>query len=134
MKITSAKKYRKGKTKVIKLPSGSVFKIKKPAGRVMASLLNLFDVKISVNEDLSKEEISQELEGLEFQDKLVNIMDLLIPSCVVDPKISLVETDDEDLLFIDDIEYSDLYSLIDEIMAFSGISKEATDERESFPE
>ena len=132
MEITSAKKYREGKTKVVTLPSGDVFMIKKPGGRTMAKVSQLFEINIDLQDNPSKEEIAKELAGLHLQDNLVEIMDLLIPGCVVEPKVSLVETHDEHTLFIDDIEYNDLYALLDEIMAFSGLSEQSMKERESF--
>ena len=121
-KITSPKEYLKGQRKKITLPSGAVFEIRKLSPIAFGEILKI-----------TGPETARDMDDV-IRDKIVDIMKVIVPRCVVKPKITLEETDDEDKLSLEDLEMQDVFALLDEVYAFSGLSTEDTEERKSFRE
>ena len=119
-KITSPKEYLKGQRKKITLPSGAVFEIRKLSPIAFGEILKI-----------TGPETARDMDDV-IRDKIVDIMKIIVPRCVVKPKITLEETDDEDSLSLEDLEMQDVFALLDEVYAFSGLSTEDTKERKSF--
>jgi len=121
-KVTDANEYRRKVRKIIELPSGAVFEIRKLSPLRMAEVIDIGDgvdqVKIANS----------------IRDNLVTLMRVVIPSCVVRPKIVLYDTDKKGELSFDDLEPDDLYALLDQVYEHSGLGPDEIEEREDFPE
>jgi len=130
VKIATAKEYRKAMTKVIRLPSGFHFRIRKMPPQAMAKLMDVYgEVLPRGRRELTPEEREQLREI--GRRKFAEILKVVIPSSVVEPKIvEKVTTEDE--LSLDDLSSDDLFALLDEITAFSGLTAEAAEERKTF--
>lgn len=123
-KITSAKEYRNARRHEVELPSGAVFVIRKLSPMAFTDLLNIFgDVTLT-----------QEQATATVRENIVGIMKAIIPKCVVSPKVSFEYTEDEDVLYMEDIEPEDMFALLDAVYSFSGITAEASVERQNFRE
>ena len=120
-KITSPKEYLKGQRKQITLPSGAVFEIRKLSPIAFGEVLKIMGP-----------ETARDMDDI-VRDKIVDIMKVIVPRCVVKPKITLEETDDKDKLSLEDLEMQDVFALLDEVYAFSGLSTEDVEEKKSFP-
>ena len=122
--IVSARAYKSTKKKIVTLPSGFKFEIRKVPPSVYGDILAILDVSnVGPNEATT---LSQK--------HLVDILKIIIPRCVVRPKIVVECTDDEDVLCLDDLDYADGFALLDHIYEFSGITAEAAKNREKFRE
>ncbi len=124
METTSAKEYRARQRKTITLPSGFVFEIRKMSPLVFTKMFDLIGVTGSDSSEVAKKKV---------QEGLQKILELVIPRCVIKPKISL-EPAGEDELSLDDLEMDDFLMLLEEITTFSGLSEGSIEERESFLE
>jgi len=135
---TSVKQYRKGKYKTVELPStledGShpVFVIRKPPITAMVKIMDVLGLKIPSEvspEDLEKtiEERRKALAKRLSTKDFVKVMEILLPACVVEPKISLEASDDA--LAVDELEFEDQIQLLDAVWKFSGLSKESEETR-----
>jgi len=130
VKIATAKEYRKAMTKVIRLPSGFYFRIRKMSPQAMAQLMDIYgEVLPRGRRELTPEEREKIREI--GHEKFAEILKIVIPSCVVEPKI-VENATSEDELSLDDLSSDDLFALLDEITAFSGLTVEAAKERETF--
>ena len=107
---------------MIELPSGFVFEIRKMPPLVYAKMTDLIGVRSNDSPEVIEEKVQKGQRAM---------MELVVPRCVVKPKIVL-ENPKEDELTIDDLEMGDFLALLEEISEFSGISKESIEERESF--
>ena len=124
MEVTEAKEYLAQQRKMVTLPSGFVFEIRKMPPMVYARMKDL----IGVGPNDSPEGIEEKVEKGQQE-----MMELVVPRCVVRTKIVL-ENPAEDELSLDDLEIEDFLALLEEISEFSGISEEGIQERESFRE
>lgn len=133
---TSVEEYRKGKQKVIELPSlladgtHPKFIIRKPPTKTMLRLLDLLGIKITG--DMDPEELEKTVEeavkGEDLKVKVAEYLATLLPACVVEPKITLDPTE-EGALCLDDLEYQDQFALLDAVWEFAGLTEEASKER-----
>lgn len=121
-KITSPKEYLKGQRKRITLPSGALFEIRKLSPVAFGEILKIMGP-----------ETARDMDDV-IRDKIVDIMKVIVPRCVVKPKITLEDTGDEDKLSLEDLEMQDVFALLDEVYAFSGLTTEDVEERKSFRE
>lgn len=141
-KVTSASVYRDSKRKEVELPSvlpdGShpIFVIGKPGPRIAVKILELLNIGDKEPEEISPEEaakkVKESLKGVDVRLRAIEMIDILVPGCVVSPRVTLEHTDDPDILNIDDIEISDQFFLLNIIMEFSGLTKEKAEKRK-FP-
>jgi len=123
MQVTSAKDYRKGKTKLVPLPSGAVFKIGKPDGVAMAEMLSMFDVPIKMGSspESVQRTFEDEMSKIDIKEKLADFLKLLIPACCIDPRVTINPKEKSDeVLLLQEVEQEDSFALIDAIMEFSG--------------
>lgn len=121
--ITLASEYRAKQRKIVTLPSGFTFEIRKMSPLVFAKMFDVLGYEANVSKEQTESIIKEKLE---------EILKLIIPNCVVKPKISLEPTDDEEVLCLEDLEMDDFYTLLDEISNFSGLSEDDMKERELF--
>lgn len=141
-KTTSASEYRDSKRKEVELPSvlpdGShpIFIIGKPGPRVAMKILDVLNIGGEEPEELGPEEaterVKESLKGVDVRLRAIEMIDILIPGCLVSPRVTLEHTNDVNLLHIDDIEISDQFFLLDAIMEFSGLTQEKAEDRK-FP-
>jgi len=123
-KTTSPAEYRKKSRKIVELPSGAVFEIRKLSPLVYGAALEKMGVKADTSPD-SAESVVRE--------NIFELMKTVVPKCVMSPKVA-VDPVSEDELDYEDIELADLTMLLDEIYKFSGLSVQAQEEREEFRE
>jgi len=131
-KIATAKEYRKTQTKVIRLPSGFYFRIRKMSPTAMAKLMEVYGETLPPGR---REPTPEEMERMREvgRKKFAEILKVILPTCIVEPKVSLNPTS-EDELALDDLASDDIFALLDEITAFSGLGPKAAAIRESFRE
>jgi len=67
---------------------------------------------------------AEEVMSQQSSEELIASMDSLIIACVTEPKIVEHETDDDDEVWIGDIDMADYFFLFREITEFSGVTKE----------
>ena len=134
--VTTPKEYLAGKYREVVLPSTlpngehPVFLIRKPPTRVLIEVLSLLDVNLTPEtkpEELEKN-FTERIVNTDIKEKLPKLLELLIPACVVEPKISL-DPNEEDAIYIDDLDFEDQFKLLDEIWNFAGLSKKAEEQR-----
>jgi len=123
LETTSASEYRAGQRRMVTLPSGYVFEIRKMSPLTFSELFNVIGVEANASEEVAAERV---------RENLVEVIKVVIPKCVVKPKIALEASDDEDVLSLEDLDMDDFTVLFEEISAFSGIGEKETDDRESF--
>jgi len=116
MKIVSPEEYRKAKTKVVSAPSGYNFKIRKMTPEVADALLK----KLPAKGELPPETLPE-------------LIELLLPACIVEPKVVASEGT-SDTLSVDELDPGDQIVLLMEIIDFSGLSAAAERARKSFRE
>lgn len=121
--VTSAKAYRERQRKIVTLPSGFVFEIKKMSPLTFTKMFELIGVGTDVTGERAEEMVKE---------KLYDVLKLIIPECVVNPKIVLESTDDEDALALEDLEMDDFFALLNEISEFSGLGEESIKDRDRF--
>jgi len=140
LKATEAKAYSSGKTKAVTLPStlpnGShpVFIIRKMPPRTAIKLLSVLKINIEVDleaADRPEKALRKAIKNLDAQ-KLLEVVNTVIPDCVVEPKVVLGKAKRAGELSIDDIELDDLFHLFDEIWEWSGLTEKAAKERAKF--
>jgi len=121
MSITSAQEYKARRQKVVRLPSGALFKIRKISPKVLGQLFSALNVQPGNPEQLQQS----------FIDKLPLVIDILFPSCIVEPRVE-VNPSDPNVLSVDDIDPNDAFFLINAIMEFSGLTEEAMRQKRNF--
>ena len=129
VKIATAEEYKSKQTKVIRLPSGFHFRIRKMSPTTMAKLMNVYgDALPPARRELTPEETAKMQEI--GRKKFAEILEAVVPKCVVEPKISANPGKNE--LALDDLSSDDIFALLDEITTFSGLATPAVEKRESF--
>lgn len=123
-KVTSASEYRKKSRMLVELPSGAVFEIRKLSPLVYGEALEQVGI--------SPAEGAEQVDAV-VRKNIFSLMKLIVPKCVISPKISVSPSSDDELDY-EDIELADLTRLMDEIYKFSGLTVEAEQEREEFRE
>lgn len=124
-KIATASEYRKKQRKLVELPSGFIFEIRKLSPIAYGEVLDKMGIKPT-------QANSEEAENI-IRDRMLDVMKLVLPEGVVSPKIA-IESDDEDVLLFSDLDLNDVTVLLEEIYDFSGLTSEAQVEREEFRE
>ncbi len=122
MEVTTVKEYVAKQRKKVELPSGFVFEIRKMSPLTFTKMFELIGVSSVDNEEETERKIQEGLQG---------ILELVIPVCVVKPKIVIGDAG-EDELSLDDLDMDDFLALLEEITDFSGLDKESVEGRESF--
>jgi len=126
----SAEEYRKRVRKTVEAPSGFKFVIRKLNLKTLARLMEVYGE--TPTGDLSEKQkalLADKLKG-----RLEDIVEVVLPNCIVKPKVVLNETTKKDELALADLEPDDLIFLVNTITDFSGLTGEAAEERKSFPE
>jgi len=134
--VTKAEEYLAGKHKKVKLPSilpngkHPVFIIRKPPMRVIIELLRILDVSLDVdkNPEVLERGFMEAWNSMDVKEKIAGFIDLLLPACVVEPRITL-DPNEKDAIYIDDLDMEDQFKLLEEIWDFAGLSKEAEKQR-----
>ena len=148
MKVTKGSAYRKGKTKLVELPSviegteeeHPVFKIRKPTPGTAVKLYRALGLELPTTAESEAEAYEQLEESSIKVDKellMANIdviLDILLTDCVIDPKIVLEATDDPEDIPVYEIPDEDSLELFKAIWDFSPWSKKAQEERSFLPE
>jgi len=116
MTVVSPEEYRKAKTKIVSVPSGYNFKIRKMTPEVADALLK----KLATKEELPPETLPE-------------LIELVLPACVIEPKIVASEGTSE-ALSVDELDPGDKIVLFMEVIDFSGLSAAAERARKSFRE
>ena len=111
----SVEEYRKRNTKVIEI-DGFKWTIRKMTVSCLAKLTALYEKPSQTDEELRR--------------MLPDVVKVLLPECVVEPKISSNPT--EGCLCIDEIDAKTAMELVTQITEFSGITGPAARERETF--
>lgn len=65
-------------------------------------------------------------------ERIVEVVDLVVPAVCIKPKVTLQETENPDELSILDIDPPDLMEIFNKAMEVSGATKEAVEHRETF--
>ena len=134
--VTSPQEYLSGKRREVTLPSTlpngehPVFIIRKPPTKVMIRLLSLLEVSLDVNRnpELLEKDINEAMNTPQAAEKIVRFLDLLLPACVVEPKITN-DPNETDGIYIDDVDMEDQLALLEAILDLAGLSKKAEEER-----
>ncbi|RLG45123.1 MAG: hypothetical protein DRN81_02665 [Thermoproteota archaeon] len=130
VEVTTAKEYREKMTKIVTLPSGFNFRIRKMPPLALAKLMSIYDEALpATGRELTPEE-EEKMKEIGKR-RFAEIIKVVIPDCIVEPKVSL-NPSSEDELSLDDLAADDIFKLLDEIMEFSGLGEAAKKARESF--
>lgn len=139
MSVTDAGQYRKTRTKLITLPStledGShpVFRIRRPGAKALMRLYAQLSIESTAG--LSREEAVEKskeyFKTQEGREQIIQFLDGILTSCVVEPKIVVGEPK-ENALSIDELDIEDQMFILEEILKFAGITEEKAKEREFF--
>ena len=122
--VVSPSEYRKKRQKVVQTSSGYKWLIRKMPPSVGNQLLHIFGVT-EISPEMKEEDIKVDPE------KLLEAIEVVLPTCVVKPKIVAGEGS-EDALSLDEIDFGDQIELTFEIIDFSGLSAAAQKARELF--
>lgn len=136
LEYTTAEEYLAGKVKKVALPSTTasgkhpVFIIRKIPPKTALELTSLLELP----EDADLENINEALSMANVKEKLPKLIDIIIPACVVKPKIKKEKKHEECIkcLSIDDLEIEDLVALFEEILEFNGLTAKGIKERQKF--
>ena len=121
LEVTTAEEYRRGKQEVVELPSGARFKIRKMSPLEFGKLMEVLGTAANAPDSLREAQI---------RDRIVDVMRVLIPGCVVEPKISFESK--EGCLSFEELEVADAMALMDAVYEFSGLAAEDAEERRKF--
>lgn len=117
--------YVKGRNrKEVEAPSGYTFTIRQIPTRVYSKLTKISKKRKKLNEKISEDEVPEDI---------IELMDVVLTSCVVKPRITL-DPSDTDALHIDDVLVEDGVFLIDAVYEYTGVNKEAMEEIDEFRE
>ncbi|RLE64028.1 MAG: hypothetical protein DRJ47_08690 [Thermoprotei archaeon] len=136
MEYTTAEEYLAGKIEKVVLPSTTasgkhpVFIIRKIPPKAALELASLLELP----EDVDLENINEALSSIDVKEKLPELIDIIIPACVVKPRIKKEKKNEEcpKCLCIDDLEIEDLVALFEEILEFNGLTAQGIKKRQKF--
>lgn len=125
--VTSGAEYRAKRRKVITLPSGDKFLLKKPGKTALVELMDIFGTQIGTDElteldyesmmaDAEKEKLSSE--------QLARLIDVLFVHCILKPKIVFELTDDDNEVWIEEIDPIDTIDLLKQLFEWIDLSPE----------
>jgi len=111
------------KEKTVTAPSGKKYTIKKMPRKTFVSIMKL--IPATTDEEEAREAMMS---------NLVELSDTLLPECVVKPKISTqpTQSNDPNVIYIEDLDIPDIFFLISEIFDISGLSPDKMRAREKF--
>lgn len=123
--------YREKRRKDVTAPSGDIYTIRKPGARALTKLFKGSSEKVVLPEDIdemlsdeSMKEMAEEIIDKQSAEEIIASTDELIIACVINPKIVADETDDDDELWIGDVDIADYFFLSKEIAEFAGVTTE----------
>lgn len=126
-KPTTAAEYRKEAYKLLTLPSGNVFKVRKPDIFVMAEVLEQTGVEIPT--ELKRSEvgkyIKEQMSQVDLKKALPKVISVLLPACCVEPKVALEANPDKNVLAIHEIDPSDAIYTLNTILDWVGMGRTA---------
>jgi len=115
--LFKASEYRRRTTKIITVPSGFQFVIRKVPAKTLMKLMSLYEGKPNTDEAMRK--------------ILPDVLKVLLPDCVAHPKVVLENPQGNEIL-LDEIEARDAIELVTQITNFSGLTGPMALERETF--
>ena len=119
--MTFAEEYRKRLYKVVEVPSGFKFKIRKLTMKAFSELVKVAPpAKPGEPVDLAKEDL----------DTFIEVAHKVLLECVVEPK--LAERPKKDVLSVYELSAEDQQFLLFEILKLSGLAEEQLEELERF--
>ena len=130
MEPTQASEYRKGRTKLVTVASGATFRIRKAPPQTVLRLFKAFGIKVKASD--KERQIKERIAKLEVGEKVESAMSILLPDCVIEPKVILKGNPKGNEVLIEELHPLDAFDLLDEVVDFSGLSEEAAKTRESF--
>lgn len=138
LKVSSVKDYKKKvqATKLIELPSGAVFKVRKlkilPFLKSDVIPNNLLPLLKNIGEgSINFDKLETEaLEDPKLLKKLTDVMEIMVMGAVVEPKITKEETDES--ICIDDLDEDDLQFLFNWIQKENKLDSKAREQLNSF--
>jgi len=119
-----AAEYKSKAIKEVPLPSGFVFKIRRIPPRLIPGLTDIGEYK-------NPKEMTM-AERREAMSKLMEHMMVVIPACVVEPKIVTGDSVPEDAIHFDDLAFDDLFALYTAIIDHTGLTAKAAEKRKKF--
>jgi len=122
-KVSSGTEYRKDRIKDFELPSGHTFRIRKPGKAIINQLMEIMQVQIDPENPPTADDF--EVVDVETTAKL---LDIVLFSCVVKPKIVTYYTESDDELWLEDVDPIDAIAIVSEVMYWSDLTKEKIDE------
>jgi len=121
--VVKASDYRATQRKIVELPSGFKFEIRKMSPMIFAEVYGVTNVSPDMTNEAAEKLI---------QENVFSMIETVIPYCVVRPKIIAGESTNEDALSIYDIDPDDIFVLLEEITNFSGLGDADSAERKKF--
>jgi hypothetical protein len=121
-----AKTYRERNRKIVTIDDIE-WTIRKIPPSALGEVMKLTGMEPATTEEAKK--MAEE----KIKTKLFDIAKVVIPACVLNPKVE-VDTKDENKLDFDDLSFVAMTELLDVIYKFSGITPEAMKEKEQFRE
>ena len=125
MLLSRASQYRKANRKTVQV-DGFDWTIRRLPPEVLSEVMDLTGVEVSTTAITEAEKMGEKLKP-----KVFEIVKVVLPACVLDPKIVVVQENDDELA-LEDVATTTAFALLDEIYAFSDLSKEAFEKRRKF--
>ena len=121
--ISSGDDYRKDRVKDFALPSGHTFRIRKPGKVILNKLMEIMNIQVDP-------ENPPDVEAFDAVDTetTAKLLDVILFSCVVKPKIVIEYTEEKDELWLEDLDPIDAIAIVSEVMYWSDLTKEKIDE------
>lgn len=124
---TSGAEYRAKRRKIITLSSGDKLLLKKPGKTALVELMDIFGTQIAVGEltELDYESVIAEAEKSPLSsEQLARLIDVLFIHCIMKPKIVFEITDDDNELWIEEIDPIDTIDLLGQLFEWIDLSSE----------
>lgn len=124
---TSGAEYRAKRRKLITLPSGDRFLLKKPGKTALVELMDIFGTQIGASEltELDYETVMADAEKEKLSsEQLARLIDVLFINCVLEPKIVFELTDNDDEVWIEEIDPIDTIDLLKQLFEWIDLSPE----------
>jgi len=124
---TSGSEYRAKRRKLITLPSGDKFLLKKPGKTALVELMDIFGTQVAADEiaDLDYESVVEESKKTPLSsEQLAHLIDILFTHCVLRPKIVFELTDNDNEVWIEEIDPIDTINLLSQLFEWIDLSPE----------
>ncbi len=125
---TSGAEYRAKRRKLITLPSGDKFLLKKPGKTALVELMKILGAQVAAEnvKDLDFESMVEASKEVQLStEQLASLIDLLFAHCVLRPKIVFEYTEEDDEIWIEEIDPIDTTYLFQEIFVWINLSPES---------